>query len=125
MLEDAKHNLEDGDYVQFSEVKGMVELNAHAPIKITTKNPSTITVDPALLVNMSDYTGGGRLKLVKMPKTVSFKPLHVALTDENFDVVYSDYAKMERAKQLHQLWQGLHAFVKEHGRLPAPCAEVC
>ena len=36
MLEDAKHNLEDGDYVQFSEIKGMTPLNEHPPIQVSS-----------------------------------------------------------------------------------------
>ena len=37
-LENAFHGLEDGDYVTFAEVKGMVELNDIAPIKVTVKS---------------------------------------------------------------------------------------
>lgn len=33
-LEEARHNLEDGDYVTFREVKGMVELNDSEPRKV-------------------------------------------------------------------------------------------
>ncbi len=37
-LENALHGLEDGDYVTFSEVKGMTELNGIKPIPITVKS---------------------------------------------------------------------------------------
>lgn len=33
-VDETKHGLEDGDYVTFSEVQGMVELNGCKPIKI-------------------------------------------------------------------------------------------
>jgi len=33
-MEDARHNLEDGDFVTFSEVQGMTELNGIQPLKI-------------------------------------------------------------------------------------------
>lgn len=33
-LEESRHNLEDGDYVTFREVKGMVELNDCEPRKV-------------------------------------------------------------------------------------------
>jgi ubiquitin-activating enzyme E1 len=33
-LEEAKHDFEDDDFVVFSEVKGMVELNSMEPAKI-------------------------------------------------------------------------------------------
>ena len=34
MLEDAKHGLEDGDHVRFTEVKGMDAINAAVPMQI-------------------------------------------------------------------------------------------
>lgn len=37
-LEGIFHGFEDGDYVTFSEVKGMVELNGIKPVKITVKS---------------------------------------------------------------------------------------
>lgn len=36
-LDETRHGLEDGDFVTFSEVKGMESLNGCEPRKITTK----------------------------------------------------------------------------------------
>ena len=36
-LDESRHNLEDGDYVTFSEIKGMEELNGCEPRKVTVK----------------------------------------------------------------------------------------
>lgn len=33
-LDESRHGYEDGDYVQFTEVQGMTEVNAHEPFKI-------------------------------------------------------------------------------------------
>ena len=33
-VDESKHGLEDGDFITFSEVQGMTELNGCAPIKI-------------------------------------------------------------------------------------------
>ena len=33
-MDESRHGLEDGDYVTFSEVQGMTELNGCKPIKI-------------------------------------------------------------------------------------------
>jgi len=38
-LDEARHGLEDGDYVTFSEVQGMEELNGCEPIKIVVTGP--------------------------------------------------------------------------------------
>lgn len=39
-LDETRHGLEDGDYVTFSEVKGMDKLNSAEPRKITVKGVS-------------------------------------------------------------------------------------
>jgi hypothetical protein len=36
-MDETRHGLEDGDYVTFTEVKGMDGLNSAEPRKITTK----------------------------------------------------------------------------------------
>lgn len=40
-LDETRHGLEDGDYVTFSEVKGMEGLNGCEPRKITVKGGSS------------------------------------------------------------------------------------
>lgn len=40
-LDESRHNLEDGDYVTFSEIKGMEELNGCEPRKVTVKGASS------------------------------------------------------------------------------------
>lgn len=40
-LDETRHGLEDGDYVTFSEVKGMEGLNGCEPRKVTTKGELT------------------------------------------------------------------------------------
>ena len=43
-LEESRHGLVDGDYVTFSEVKGMTELNGCEPRKVTVKGECSRTV---------------------------------------------------------------------------------
>jgi len=33
-LDESRHGYEDGDYVSFTEVQGMTEVNSHEPFKI-------------------------------------------------------------------------------------------
>lgn len=40
-MDETRHGLEDGDYVTFTEVKGMDGLNSAEPRKITTKGELT------------------------------------------------------------------------------------
>jgi len=43
-LEDTRHGLEDGNFVTFSEVSGMDELNGCQPIEIKVTGPYTFTI---------------------------------------------------------------------------------
>jgi len=43
-LDETRHGLEDGDYVTFSEIQGMTELNGCAPIKIEVTGPYTFKI---------------------------------------------------------------------------------
>jgi hypothetical protein len=69
-LDEARHGLEDGDFVTFTEVKGMEELNGCEPRKITVKGPYTFTIGDT--TSLGDYKSGGIFTQVKMPKLVAF-----------------------------------------------------
>lgn len=43
-LDETRHGLEDGDFVTFSEVKGMDKLNGAEPRKISVKGEYTFSV---------------------------------------------------------------------------------
>ncbi|KAG8460806.1 hypothetical protein KFE25_010861 [Diacronema lutheri] len=112
-----RHGFEDGDHVTFTEVQGMTELNGCAPLKISVKGPYTFSVGDTSAYG--DYVGGGYAHQVKMPATISHKPLAAALLEPSF--LESDFGKMDRPLQLHALSQALSAFRDEHGgQLPTP-----
>lgn len=115
-LEDARHGLEDGDFVIFTEVQGMEGLNNSEPRKVTVKGPETFSIGD--VSNLGQYKRGGIYTQVKMPKVINFEPLSVALKKPEY--LISDYAKFDRPDQLHIGFQALHAFVSTHGRLPRP-----
>ena len=69
-LDEARHGLEDGDFVTFSEVQGMIELNACEPRKVTVKGPYTFSIGDTS--NLSDYKAGGVFTQVKIPKILNF-----------------------------------------------------
>ncbi|VDP50238.1 unnamed protein product [Soboliphyme baturini] len=68
-LEDTRHGFQDGDYVRFSEVVGMTELNNALPRKITVKNPCKFNIGD--VSKFSDYVEGGKAKQVKMPSRMA------------------------------------------------------
>lgn len=118
-LEETRHGFEDGDYVTFSEVQGMSEINGCDPTKVKVLGPYTFSIGDT--TKFGDYVRGGVATQVKMPKDLKFKALKEALEEPEF--VISDFVKMERPAQLHLGFQALHAFRKKHGRLPAPWNE--
>ncbi|KAJ9117717.1 hypothetical protein QFC24_006431 [Naganishia onofrii] len=115
-LEETRHGLEDGDYVTFSEVKGMTELNGCAPRKVTVKGPYTFSIGDTS--NLSDYVSGGIFTQVKMPKVIKFKSLRESLKEP--ELFITDFAKFDRPATLHVGFQALAAFADKHGRLPRP-----
>uniref|UniRef100_A0A672M105 E1 ubiquitin-activating enzyme n=1 Tax=Sinocyclocheilus grahami TaxID=75366 RepID=A0A672M105_SINGR len=118
-LDEARHGFESGDFVTFTEVQGMTELNGCDPIEIKTLGPYTFSI--CNTSSFSDYVRGGIVTQVKMPKTVAFKSLSSSMAEPEFMV--TDFAKFDRPGQLHVGFQALHAFEKKHSRLPKPWSQ--
>eukprot|EP01114_Cavostelium_apophysatum_P002407 TRINITY_DN1214_c0_g1_i1.p1 TRINITY_DN1214_c0_g1~~TRINITY_DN1214_c0_g1_i1.p1 ORF type:complete len:1031 (-),score=362.58 TRINITY_DN1214_c0_g1_i1:41-3133(-) len=116
-LEEHRLPFEDGDYVTFTEVQGMTELNNSAPRQIKMISPYTFSIEDT--TGYAAYKTGGYATQVKMPKSVSFLPLESAIQDPEF--VLTDFAKMEAPGELHLGFLALQEFKKKHnGELPGP-----
>ncbi|XP_076447725.1 ubiquitin-like modifier-activating enzyme 1 [Babylonia areolata] len=115
-VDETKHGLEDGDYVTFSEVQGMTELNGCDPIKIKVLGPYTFSIGDT--TKYSDYIRGGNAVQVKMPKTINFKSIKAAMDAP--EILPSDFAKFDRPPQLHIAFQALSEYEKKVGALPKP-----
>ncbi|KAM9445161.1 ubiquitin-like modifier-activating enzyme 1 isoform 1-T3 [Clarias gariepinus] len=113
-LDEARHGFESGDYVTFTEVQGMTELNGCQPVEIKALGPYTFSICDT--TSFSDYVRGGIVTQVKMPKKVAFKPFSSSISEPEF--LLTDFAKFDRPGQLHIGFQALHAFVKKHNRSP-------
>jgi len=119
-LDETRHGLEDGDYVTFSEVQGMTELNGSEPRKIKVLGPYTFNIGDTS--TLSPYIRGGIVSQVKMPKVVNFKSLRESLEQPEF--LITDFAKFDRPSQLHLGFQALHGYKKLSGLLPRPRNKV-
>ncbi|KAH0628941.1 hypothetical protein JD844_010599 [Phrynosoma platyrhinos] len=115
-LDEARHGFESGDFVSFTEVEGMSELNSCEPMEIKVLGPYTFSIGDTS--NFSDYVRGGIVTQVKMPKKISFKSLRSSLPEPEF--IITDFGKFDRPAQVHLGFQGLHEFHKKHGRFPKP-----
>ncbi|XP_030373603.1 ubiquitin-like modifier-activating enzyme 1 [Scaptodrosophila lebanonensis] len=116
-LDETRHGFNDGDYVTFSEVQGMHELNGCQPIKITVLGPYTFSIGDTS--KLSAYKTGGVATQVKMPKTISFKSLAQAEQEPEF--LISDFAKVDAPASLHVAFKALSTYQKiNNGSVPRP-----
>ncbi|XP_065295420.1 ubiquitin-like modifier-activating enzyme 1 [Dermacentor albipictus] len=115
-LDEVRHGLEDGDFVVFSEVNGMTEINECLPMRVKVLGPYTFSVGDTTRFN--DYGHGGVATQIKMPKDIEFKSLEDSLVAPVF--VSSGSANPDRPTLLHVGFQALHTFEKKHSRLPRP-----
>ncbi|KAK5085594.1 E1 ubiquitin-activating protein [Lithohypha guttulata] len=116
-LDETRHGLEDGDFIEFAEIKGMDGLNAAPPRKITVKGPYSFSIGD--VSGLGKYQGGGLFSQVKMPKILDFQPLSEQLKSP--ELMISDFAKFDRPQQLHVGIQALHAFAEQNGgQMPRP-----
>ncbi|MGH0152907.1 UNVERIFIED_CONTAM: hypothetical protein FKN15_032581 [Acipenser sinensis] len=118
-LDEARHGFESGDYVTFTEIQGMTELNNCEPVEIKVLGPYTFSICDTS--SFSDYVRGGIVSQVKVPKKISFKSLSASLAEPEF--VLTDFAKFERPGQLHLGFQALQRYQKQHGRSPKPWSQ--
>ncbi|XP_046406056.1 ubiquitin-like modifier-activating enzyme 1 [Ischnura elegans] len=118
-IDDSRHGLEDGDYVTFSEVQGMEELNGCEPKKIKVLGPYTFSIGDT--TSYSKYERGGIVSQVKMPKMLSFKEMKKSINTP--EMLITDFAKMDSLSTTHLAFFTLHHFKAKHSRLPKPWDE--
>ena len=105
--DDARHNLETGDYVTFTEIKGLTELNGCEPRRVTVKSPYTFTIGSTM--GMNAYERGGLANQVKMPSKHTFKSLQESLVQPG-EFLMSDFGKFDRPPLLHLAFRALGEF---------------
>ncbi|SPP74032.1 blast:Ubiquitin-like modifier-activating enzyme 1 [Drosophila guanche] len=120
-LDETRHGFNDGDYVTFSEVQGMQQLNGCQPIKITVLGPYTFSIGDTS--SYDEYKSGGVATQVKMSKSISFKSLEEATKEPEF--LISDFAKLDAPANLHVAFRALSSYQKTNeGALPRPWNEA-
>ncbi|EXB37970.1 Ubiquitin-activating enzyme E1 2 [Morus notabilis] len=120
-VDDERLEFQDGDFVVFSEVRGMTELNDGKPRKIKSARAYSFTLEDDT-TNFGAYERGGIVTQVKQPKVLKFKPLREALNDPG-DFLLSDFSKFDRPPLLHLAFQALDKFASELGRFPVAGSE--
>lgn len=109
-LDDTRHGMEDGDFVTFTEIQGMIELNNCEPRQIKVLGPYTFSIGDT--TSFSEYQRGGIVTQVKMPKSINFKPLNESIKAPEF--IITDFGKFDSPQQLHIAFLTLHEYKKQH-----------
>jgi len=118
-LDEARHGLEDGDVVTFSEVQGMTGINGKE-FSVKVLGPYTFSIGDTS--SLGQYERGGVVLQVKQPKVVSFKPLPLAMKE--MEPLLTDFAKFLSPQLLHVCYQTLHSWKESHDSLPKPWSET-
>ncbi|EDO06721.1 ubiquitin-activating enzyme E1 family protein [Babesia bovis T2Bo] len=92
---------QSGDFVTFSEVEGMDELNNMGPIEITIKDKESFTIGDTR--GFGQYVTGGIVKEIRRSKQIDFISLEDAIQNpsKNGCMITMDLSLIGRAEQLH------------------------
>ena len=118
-VDDERVELQDGQRVSFSEVRGMTELNDSVYV-IKDVKAHSFKLANCDSSSFGAYVGGGIATQVKETKRLEFKTLADATRDPG-EFLLSDFAKFDRGPVLHLGFQALERFAAaRNGALPVP-----
>ncbi|OQV16884.1 Ubiquitin-like modifier-activating enzyme 6 [Hypsibius exemplaris] len=115
-LEGYLHHLEEGDLVEFKDIRGMTELNGRIVPVEKVVSPLVFAIGDT--TRFSEHEQGGLAKQAPKPKTMSFESLEKALRKPN--LLTCDLARMNAATECHVAWLALLQFSAKYSRLPRP-----
>ncbi|XP_026512824.1 ubiquitin-like modifier-activating enzyme 7 isoform X2 [Terrapene carolina triunguis] len=110
------HGFADGDFVTFSDLEGMSQLNGCKPHAIHVLDEFTLEIGDTS--SFAPYQRGGVITQVKVPQLHSYEPLRASLAKPKIK------AMDDRGHSLHLAFRALHTFAAEMGRLPQPRAQA-
>ena len=118
--EDKRHGLNDGDTVEFKEVKGMAEING-MKFKVEVKTPGSFLIGDTS--KFSVYENGGMCIETKVPVHMKFHDLEKSLRypypPDSMEMPIASWEKFGVPEQLHLILNGVYDFWAKHQRLPA------
>ena len=114
-LEGYLHHLEEGDLVEFKDVRGMTELNGR--IFVVEKVISPLSFSIGDTSKFSPHDQGGIARQAPKPKTVKFSSLEDSVRKPA--LLDCDLARFNAARECHVTWTALMQFEEKHSRLPS------
>lgn len=123
VVDEQRHNLEEGDVVEFSSCVGMVALNGRELRVLSISSPYAFEVDFDSSKE-PPYVSSGYITQKKQPKTVRHRAASTAMADPG-EFLLSDFAKMTRPPALHAAFRALRSWrASNNGAYPMSAADV-
>lgn len=94
----------------------MTELNNCEPKKVKVLGKYTFSIGDTS--EYGEYIRGGIATQIKMPKSISFKPLKEA--QKNPEFVITDFGKFDHPPTLHVAFDAFSIYVEKYGEPPKP-----
>lgn len=115
-----RHGFQDGDWVVFSEVQGMTQLNGSKPRQIKVTGPYSFTIEDCS--GYSAYVREGLVTQVKVQQQIKFRSLSEASAQPTVqggaELPVPDLSKFGRSEQLHLAVVALREYRHRHNSLP-------
>lgn len=96
----------------------MTELNHSKAVRVKRLGNFTFSIGDTS--QFGEYIEGGVVTQVKMPKTLTFKPLRVAENEAEFTFMLMDLNKLSNPQQIQMAFTCLGRYVERHKREPLP-----
>jgi len=117
--EGRRHGFQDGDWVTFTELQGMTELNNAPARQIKVTGPYSFTIGDTS--GLSPYLREGIVTQVKVPTPLKFRSYEEVMKQPkapNEELPLPDLAKFGRSEQLHFAIRALQAYRASKSELP-------
>ena len=116
--DETRHELETGDYVKFTEIKGLDGLLTQEFEVSRVTGPFAFVIAAAGVSGERSETTG-MVHEVKKPIQVSFEPLRTSIEAPG-EFVLTDFGKFERPSTYHTCFRVLFDYIKEAKEMPKP-----
>lgn len=119
LCERERHPFIDGEYVVFSNVEGMTEINNLPPAKVTSINPYRFSVNIDA-TKFHEYSKNGYVTRVNVPSKLSHHSFREEVEKEVHLHDTLDFLHPDRPKTLHSCFLALDEFIKENKEIGKP-----
>ncbi|KAK2951817.1 putative Ubiquitin-activating enzyme E1 1 [Blattamonas nauphoetae] len=117
-IDEEMHGLSDGEFVTFTGIEGMTELNDREPLPVKFISLSTFSVEIDG-TKMSEYRRNGYFTQVKMKTTLTHTPYNEAYKKPEI-LCEVDLMHFDRPMTVHSCYIALSQFQEKNKRLPRP-----